>query len=128
MSAADDAARDNEMRRTHLAAVPRDATEMAQLLARLAGRIEHVVDGQLEHAHMLGVIMATLATLEGRLRDAAGHIAAHRGKLDSVPELVDDVLERRQLRDWRAYVGWGAKVLATVAAGVVLLYLGRFVK
>lgn len=107
------------------------AARVPVTLDGLAWRIQQVVDAQLDAAQSLGMLVASMARLEADVRELRAQLGTQRGKLDSVPELVDERVQTlardAELASWHKRVAWTAKVIGAVVAGLLLLYLGRFV-
>lgn len=87
-------------------------------------------------AQLVGTLVAATTRLEGAVSRLTQSDVQHRERLASVPDFVEEVTQRRvvqviehqELDLWRKRAEWSAKIIATVLAGAILLYLGRFIK
>ena len=102
-------------------------------LPELAERVELVVDGQLEHATLLGQAMGAIGRIERAVSDLRVEVTGQRGRLDSVPdegaveEIVRAQADARELEELKAAKerrrdSWrkvGEVVVAAIIVGVL---------
>ena len=91
---------------------PKSFEEMAERFLQLEMIVHRVADGTLDQAQQIGRLMAAFTELQVEVR-------GHRGRLESVPEMVDERIDGRELAEWRARKAWIVKVIGA-AAGTLL--------
>ena len=119
---------------------PPSLYELTHRLDALEANTQILVESGQEHAIQMGTLVAAMARLERTLSDVRADVVGHRGRLESVPDLVEEVTQRRvvsvlehkELDTWRARRDFWTKVAATVIGGAALIvvayFFGKFTK